>query len=249
MKPRVIPTILTNGATVIKGEEFNNWRTVGYAQAMANIFAIRDVDELMFLDVCATFNRSVIDPLLIEQFSLILNTPFSVGGGIDSVEKAITCLRLGAEKVVLGTAAVQNPNLISQIADMFGTQAVVVSVDVDEKSDNTILTHSGKQSTNLNFLEFAVLAERSGAGEILLQSQNRDGKMVGYFLDGISQLRDAVSVPIIASSGAGSPNDFLDGIKAGASAVAGGAIFQFTENTPKSVSQFLSENGVAIRNA
>ena len=248
MKPRIIPTILTDGSTVIKGEEFNNWRTVGHAQSTANVFASRDVDELMFLDVCATSNGSVINPDLIEQFSLILNTPFSVGGGIDSVEKAIKCLRLGAEKIVIGTAAVENPDLISRVADVFGSQAVIVAVDVDENSGGRIFTHSGKNKVNLDFIEFARLAEEKGAGEILFQSPSRDGKLCGYFLDGIRQLRDAVSVPIIASSGAGSPNDFLDGIKAGASAVAGGAIFQFTENTPKSVSQFLSENGVAIRN-
>ena len=248
MKPRIIPTILTNGSTVVKGEEFNNWRTVGNAQAVANIFANRDVDELMFLDVHATANKGVIDPSLIEQFSLILNIPFSVGGGIDSLEKAISCLRLGAEKVVLGTAAVENPKLISQIANLFGTQAVVVSLDIDESSETEIFTHSGKQRAKLNYLEFASLAEYHGAGEILLQSPIRDGKMCGYFLDGIKRVREVVKVPIIASSGAGSAQDFLDGITSGASAVAGGAIFQFTENTPRGISDFLVQNGIQVRN-
>jgi len=116
MKVRVIPSILTDGITVVKGEKFNNWRTVGSAEATARLYASRDVDELMFLDVTARSRNTLIDRDLLKHFTNVLNIPFSVGGGINSLEEAKSCFRNGAEKIVLGTAAILNPRFITEIA-------------------------------------------------------------------------------------------------------------------------------------
>ena len=131
MKIRIIPTILTDGLTVVKGEKFDNWRTVGSAEATARLYASRDVDELLFLDVNARSRNSMIDKTLLTHFSNVLDVPFSVGGGINTLENAKFCFRFGAEKVVLGTAAIKNPKLITEIADVFGNQAVAVAAPIN----------------------------------------------------------------------------------------------------------------------
>jgi cyclase len=162
MKIRVIPTILTDGQTVVKGENFNNWRTVGTAEAIARLYAKRDVDELLFLDVKARSRNSIVDKNLLLHFSNVLDIPFSVGGGINTLEHAKVCFRNGAEKVVLGTSAILNPSLISEIADIFGNQAVIVAVDFVEDKDNRIAINSGNKNKEVPIFEFITSLERLG---------------------------------------------------------------------------------------
>lgn len=247
MKFRVIPSILTNGNTVVKGTNFDNWRTVGSAQATALLYSSRNVDELMFLDVTATQQNRVIDPKLIQHFSNVLNIPFSVGGGIRTLEDASICMRAGAEKIVLGTSAFENPNLVSQIARSFGSQAVTVAVDIASVASRKIRTRSGTSSQDLEALQFAVHLENLGAGELLIQTISRDGLMEGIDIEIIKEVVTLVDIPVIASSGVGKLSDFEDAYHAGASAIAAGAFFQFTQFTPQDVRNYLIDNNIPTR--
>lgn len=247
MKFRIIPTILTDGTTVVKGTKFNNWRTVGSAEATARLYAARDVDEIIFLDVTARSKGKSIDLDLITKFSRQLRVPFSVGGGIDSVEIASQCLRNGAEKIVLGTAAFEKPELISQLSSTFGSQAVVVAVDIPQSNGDSIAIDSGRTIVEISPRDFAAMAQERGAGEIIIQSVEKDGMQVGYDLQTIKKFAEFLTVPIIASSGAGSATDFAEAFYAGASGAAAGAIFQFTELTPSRVRRDLESLGIPVR--
>jgi len=247
MKIRIIPTILTDGLTVVKGENFNNWRTVGSAEATARLFASRDVDELLLLDVKARSRNSMIDKNLLGHFSSVLDVPFSVGGGINTLEDAKFCFRFGAEKVVLGTSAVKNPKLISEIADVFGNQAVIVSVDFESDLGSGVRIESGTGKAEIKSLEFIESLAALGAGEILLQSIQRDGTLSGMDFSRISRISSLTTLPVIASGGAGCLDDFYQAVRSGASAVAAGAIFQFTQVTPKEVRAYLAEKDVLVR--
>ena len=247
MKIRVIPTILTDGLTVVKGEKFDNWRTVGSAEAIARLYASRDVDELLFLDVTARSRGTMIDKNLLTHFSNVLDIPFAVGGGISTLEDAKDCFRHGAEKIVLGTAAILNPRLVTEIAEKFGNQAVIVSVDFEQDDSSQIVGNSGKSVSNLKSLEFIQGLESLGAGEILLQSIQRDGTLSGMDFKRIELVSTLTKLPVIASGGAASLNDFQLAVLSGASAVAAGALFQFTHVTPKQVRTYLAEQGIATR--
>ena len=247
LKIRIIPTILTDGLTVVKGEKFDNWRTVGSAEATARLYASRDVDELLFLDVAARSRNSMIDKQLLTHFSNVLDIPFSVGGGINTLEDAKSCFRFGAEKVVLGSAAIANPTLITEIAEIFGNQAVIVSVDFESDFSDEIRIHSGAVQTEVQSLEFIENLEAFGAGEVLLQSIQRDGTLSGMDLNRISEVSKLTNLPVIASGGASSLEDFHKAVQAGASAVAAGAIFQFTQITPLDVQNYLTMQGVSVR--
>jgi cyclase len=247
MKIRIIPTILTDGLTVVKGEKFDNWRTVGSGEATAKLYGSRDVDELLFLDVNARLHNSMISKTLLGHFSRELDIPFSVGGGIDSLSDARLCFRLGAEKVVLGTAAIRNPNLITEIAETFGNQAVIVSIDFMDSTSNRISIHSGTVEASVKSLEFIERLSELGAGEVLLQSVQRDGTQSGMDFERIAQVSKLTTLPVIASGGAGNLNDFHKAVVSGASAVAAGAIFQFTQVTPKQVRDYLREQKIPVR--
>ena len=247
MKVRIIPTILTDGLTVVKGEKFDNWRTVGSAEATARLYASRDVDELLFLDVNARSRNSMIDRTLLAHFSNVLDVPFSVGGGINTLEDAKFCFRFGAEKVVLGTAAIMNPELITEIAEVFGNQAIIVAIDFENDVSNRIRIESGSAETKVNSLEFIENLAALGAGEILLQSVERDGTLTGMDFNRVSQVSKLTTLPVITSGGAASLSDFHQAILAGASAVAAGAVFQFTQITPTQVRYYLSKQGISTR--
>jgi cyclase len=247
MKVRIIPTILTDGLTVVKGENFVNDRTVGSAEATARLYSKRDVDELIFLDVKARLQNRMVNLDLISKFAELLDTPFGVGGGINSIEDARHCIRRGAEKVVLGTAALQNPKLISEIAAVFGSQAVVVSVDIADDFGKTLGSKSATEIVDMDALEFALKAQELGAGEILLQSVKHDGLMQGVNIGAIKTISEKIKIPLIASSGVGKPEDLLNAFSNGAAAVAIGALFQFTQTTPKTLRDYLKDHGINVR--
>jgi cyclase len=247
MKHRIIPIILTDGTTVVKGTNFNNWRTVGSAEAVAKLYASRDVDELILLDVNARSHGKHIEKNLVEIFAESLSVPFGVGGGIDTIETARELLKCGVEKVVLGTGAYVDFNLIKKISDEFGSQAVTVSVDLFENNTFQMCVNSGKNLIEKNALEFVEKVIENGAGEIILQSVSHDGLRKGMDLKSIEIFSNNFDIPIIASSGAGTLQDFELAIKAGASAVAAGAIFQFSQITPRDVRNYLSKQGIRVR--
>ena len=247
MKIRIIPTILTDGLTVVKGEKFDNWRTVGSAEATARLYASRDVDELLFLDVNARSRNSMINRTLLTHFSNVLDVPFSVGGGINTLEDAKFCFRFGAEKVVLGTAAIMNPKLITEIADVFGNQAIIVAIDFVGDLSGQIMINSGKTVADIEVLQFVSSLEELGAGEVLVQSCQRDGNLSGMDFSRIRQISALTKLPVIASGGASSLEDFHRAVLSGASAVAAGALFQFTQITPKLIRSYLVKQGISMR--
>jgi len=247
MKVRVIPTDRTDGTTVVKGEQFNNWRTVGSAEAIAKLYARRNVDELLFLDVNARRFGGTISEELIRIFSDVLDIPFAVGGGIDTYEDAARCFRNGAEKVVLGSSAIENPNLITEIASGFGSQAVIISLDVRENNSNELMIHSGQRASAEVLETFAPKIEGLGGGEILLQNVEKDGLMKGMDLKSIEAVAKMTNLPIIASSGCGSVDDAMSALRSGASAIAAGAVFQFTQLTPLIVREKLREANFQTR--
>jgi cyclase len=246
-KVRIIPTILTDGLTVVKGESFKSWRSVGNTQAMARLFSLRDVDELMLLDVSATLENRVISFETVLEFSEILTIPFSVGGGIRSVSEARKLLRAGAEKVVIGTSAYNDPKLLMELVNQFGSQSVVVSVDITQNVPYQLVIKSGTEIVDIGLGEYVLKLNEIGIGEILLQSIHHDGKLSGMNYPAIEFVSRLAKMPVIASSGASSREDFLEALNRGASAVAAGAIFQFTEVTPKLVKDYLESNNFEVR--
>jgi cyclase len=246
VKRRIIPTLLSDGVSLVKGERFHSWRTVGSVVAAARVFAMRDVDELTVLDVRATGEHRSISPGMIAEVAEALQVPLSVGGGIASVEAFEAALRAGADKVVLGTAAL-DADFVTACANRFGSQAVVVAVDVltDGAGETAVL--SGTRPTGITATELAVRLADAGAGEILVQTVDRDGTLTGMNVESFGRIARAVSVPVIASSGAGGYDDLHAAFETGVDAVAAGAMFQFTEQTPKGARDFLAARGVDVR--
>jgi len=248
LKVRVIPTILTDGFSQVKGEKFNSWRTVGSVITAAKVFARRDVDELVLLDVNARKLLRTIDKSLVATLAEFLRVPFAVGGGVNSLQDIEALLSQGADKVVLGTSALETPGLIADAAGMFGSQAVVCAIDFRKINGNYLVSgESGSRTYKESALSAALNAQNYGAGEILLQNVDRDGTMSGVDTDLIKSLQAELTVPIIASGGVGKLEDFESLLAAGASAVAAGAIFQFTQVTPKEVRKYLGEKGYPVR--
>lgn len=247
VKFRIIPSILTDGTSQVKGTEFVNWRTVGSVLQAVKVHAARDVDEIVLLDVMATRQNRPISADLVSSVSRSLRVPLAVGGGIRGVEDVSTLLDAGADKVVLGSGAFEVQGLVGELAEVFGSQAVVCALDVANDTGASMAVRSGTVEVLGDSLDAARSLEAEGAGEILLQNVKRDGSMGGPDLARIRQLAAALSVPIIAGSGVASGSDVLKVQQAGASAVSIGALFQFSQETPGSLKEFLAAAGVPVR--
>ncbi len=247
MKIRVIPSILTNGVSQVKGEKFNNWRTVGTVMQAVRVHAARDVDEIVLLDVTATKERRLINPRLVEEVSKDLRVPLTVGGGIRSVEDVAELLAAGADKIVVGTGFLEEVDLIADLANQFGSQAIVVAVDAVESASNTVAIRSGTVELAVSPSEYATRASYQGAGELLVQNVIRDGTQTGMDHRLISAVSKAVSIPVLASSGLSSPDDAVSAVKSGASAIVAGAILQFTQVTPRDIKKSISSAGFDVR--
>lgn len=238
---RIIPTLLARGDKLVKGERFDSWRTVGVVEQAFRIHQARAVDEICLLDVAATPEGRGPDFDSIERLTASCFSPVTVGGGVRSVEDVRRLLTIGADKVSICTGG---PRLVNEIANRFGSQAVVAVTDV---KDGYAMVRCGTTVTRQPAVGWAVCCETHGAGEILLTSVDRDGTMQGYDLDLIRAVSEAVSIPVIASGGCGTPQHALEAIQAGASAVAIGAMFLFSDETPKSVAAYLNQHGVEVR--
>ena len=247
MKIRIIPTILSDGSTVVKGKNFDNWRTVGNAFAVARLFGARQVDELLLLDVKAREKNRIISEQLINDFAENLNIPFSVGGGINTLSDASKCFRAGAEKIVLGTSSITNPNLITEIADVFGNQAIIVAIDFHRTSGNEIVINSGTKAIEFDVFKFISGLDKLGAGEILIQSVEREGTLAGPDLNKIEMVSALTDLPLIVSGGISNGQDAVNAINCGASALAIGALFQFTKTTPRDLHNHLIGAGINVR--
>lgn len=224
---RIIPTILMKNGHLVKGEQFKADRIVGNALQAARIHAMRGVDEIMILDVTATKEGREPDYAMIEKLTSTTTVPVTVGGGVNKLEYIRNLLASGADKVCIKTAV----ELIEPAADKFGSQSIVQCWDIPELVQ-------GEKIFNI---------EAKGAGEILMQSIPRDGTMQGYDLNLIRLLAGLVEVPAIASGGCSGYKDMHQAILAGADAVAAGALFQFTDATPKGAAEYLHSHGVEVR--
>jgi len=249
LKTRVIPTLLHKDATLVKGVGFDSWRPIGSAMQAVRVFNLRDVDELVFLDIRATLAGQAPDYELIDELADACFMPLTVGGGVRTVEHAATLLRVGADKVALNSVCIEDPGVVSDIAERFGAQCVVASIDARASADgHVVVTRSGTRTTGRDPVSLAVELERRGAGELLVGSIDRDGTMQGYDLELIRRVSEAVGIPVIASGGGGTYAHMLAALReGGAAAVAAGAMWQFTEQTPAGAKRFLAEHGVPVR--
>lgn len=250
LKTRVIPTLLFKNSGLVKGVSFDSWRRIGAALPAIKVYNMRDVDELVFLDISASLENRSVDFEEIDRLADECFMPFTVGGGIRSFEDIRKALRAGADKVSMNTAAVERPELIREGAKSFGSQSIVISIDAKKHPSGqyTVVTHSGTKDTHLPVLEWAKRVESLGAGEILLTSIDKDGTMNGFDLDLFKQITDGVSIPIIGAGGAGNYSHLAEAIKiGGCSAVAAASMFHFTEQTPQEAKRYLASQGIAVR--
>lgn len=250
LKKRVIPTLLIKGFGLVKGSKFNNWRRVGSVLPAIKIFNQREVDELIVSDISASQNHNEPDYETIKDFCSDCFVPLTIAGGINNIEHVQKLFDVGTDKISVNTAAYENPKLISQIANQFGSQSIVASIDVKRKNNDEwdCYSYSGTKKTNKELKNWIKELEDRGAGEILITSIDYDGTMSGYDLQLIKSVTEITKVPVIASGGAGNFQHMSDAIlKSGASAVAAGSIFQFTEQTPIEIKKKLSECGIKTR--
>ncbi len=250
LKTRIIPTLLWKDFGLVKGVAFDSWRRVGTVLPAITVYNSRDVDELVLLDITATPQQREPDYDAVRDFAGQCFVPLTIGGGVNSIEAIRGLLRAGADKVAINSAAYARPELIGEAAGRFGSQCVVVSIDArrDEQGRYSCYSHCGQQATGQELVAWARRVEELGAGEILLTAIDRDGTQQGYDLDMIRQVSEAVTIPVIASGGAGQPEHFLQALQHGADAVAAASLFHFTEKTPADIKNYLRQQGIAVRN-
>lgn len=248
---RIIPCLDVNNGRVVKGVNFVNLRDAGDPVEIAAAYDKAGADELVFLDITASSDnrRTVVD--MVRKVAETVFIPFTVGGGIRTVEDFRMLLREGADKISINSSAIDNPRLISDAADKFGRQCVVVAIDARRRADGkgwNIYKHGGRVDVGIDALEWAMEADRLGAGEILLTSMDCDGTRNGYDNELTSLIASHVSVPVIASGGAGNKEHFYDALtKGGADAVLAASLFHYKELEIRDLKEYLSERGIAVR--
>lgn len=246
LKTRVIPCLTIKDLRLVKSIQFKEHRNIGSYIAAVRVFNARDVDEMIVLDLDAA--KTGIKPWLLEELTKECFMPLTIGGGIKTLEDIRTLLKLGADKVAINTAALERPEFISEAAEKFGNQCIVISIDAKKMNNHyEVFKNGGTAGTGRKPEEWAKEAEKLGAGEILITSIDEDGRMGGYDLDLIKLITEAVKIPVIACGGAGKPEDFVPAVKAGASAVAAASIFQYTQITPMNIKEYLSKSGIETR--
>ena len=250
---RVIPCLDVTEGRVVKGINFVELRDAGDPVAMASVYDDEGADELVFLDITASSDdrRTMVD--VVEQVADQVSIPFAVGGGLRTVDDARAMLRAGADKIAFNTAAVNDPTVLSSTAAAVGSQSLVVAVDArrrvaaDPDQGWELTIHGGRTSTGLDAVAWCIEAVERGAGEILLTSMDQDGTKAGFDLELIRRITSAVSVPVIASGGAGSAQHCVEAVKAGASAVLAASIFHFGELSIAEVKRDLDAAGITVR--
>jgi cyclase len=249
LRVRVIPCLDVKDGRVVKGVQFVSLRDAGDPVEQARAYDAAGADELMFLDITASHeNRGTILDVVARTADVCF-MPLSVGGGIRTVEDARRLLLAGADKISINTAAVENRDLIAACADAFGSQAAVVAIDAKRVGDQwRVFTYGGRTDTGLDVVAYAAEAASRGAGEILLTSMDRDGAKIGYDLDLLKAVTSAVSVPVIASGGAGAAQHMVDAVTEGrADAVLAASIFHFGEVSISEVKQAMAQANIPVR--
>ncbi|GAA4095867.1 imidazole glycerol phosphate synthase subunit HisF [Nocardioides kongjuensis] len=253
---RVIPCLDVDAGRVVKGVNFQELRDAGDPVELARLYDAEGADELTFLDISASHEGRATTMDIVSATAEQVFIPLTVGGGVSSVEDVDRLLRAGADKIAVNTAAIRRPELIAEIADRFGNQVLVLSVDarrvvagsgVTTDSGFEVTTHGGRQSAGLDAIEWAVRAAELGAGEILLNAMDADGTTDGFDLELIRRVRAEVSIPVIASGGAGAVEHFPPAVEAGADAVLAATVFHFGTLRISDVKASLSAAGVPVR--
>ena len=246
---RIIPCLDVKEGRTVKGVNFVGLRDVGDAVELGQEYAMQGADELVYLDISATVEGRNTFTSLVERISEKINIPFTVGGGISSIDDAARLLDAGADKVSINSAAVRNPSLIDEIASKYGNQFVVLAIDAKWVDDRWLITtHGGRQLTNRELFAWAREVEERGAGEILLTSMDHDGTRNGYPCDLFAELSQRLSIPIIASGGAGSVDDIAQVLTNGcADAALAASIFHYGEMTVGELKRQLHEKGIKVR--
>ena len=250
---RIIPCLDVKDGRVVKGTHFLSLRHAGDPVDLAKKYCEDGADEVIFLDISASNENRKTKVHLARKIAMGMNIPFTIGGGIGSVEDARVVLTNGADKVSVNTSAVKSPKLVSDLADLFGTQCVVVAIDAKRsprtKSGFTVCTSGGSHDTGIDALAWSKEVDIRGAGEILLTSIDRDGTKDGYDLELTRMVCSEVSIPVIASGGCGKMEHFLKILKGpdAADAALAASVFHYGEFTVNQVKEYLSENGVKVR--
>lgn len=250
LKVRLIPTILLKDGRMIKTVQFDQYRDVGNPATVAKVYDAQYADELIFLDITATVENRHFLFDIVRQVATECFIPLTIGGGIRTIEQAREVLQAGADKIAINSAAVEQPELIAELAKKFGRSTVVVSIDykVNPEGEPEVFTHRAQRATGFDPVEWAKEVDTRGAGEILLTCVDREGTMQGYDLEICSKVANAVSVPVIISGGCGTIQDLVDGILIGnASAVAAASIFHFTDQSIYKAHSHMREQGLPSR--
>ena len=261
---RIIPCLDVDHGVVVKGINFKNLRHAGDPVELARRYCEDGADELVFLDITASVEKRRILKEVVRSVARELDIPFTVGGGIRTVSDAELVLCNGADKVSVNTAAVERPEVVTEMADVFGRQCVVVAIDAKRRYDNLegrmtvetaerrcwfeVYTYGGRKPTGVDALQWARRVEELGAGEILLTSMDRDGTKLGYDVELTRAVSELVNIPVIASGGAGRPEHFLEVFTEGkADAALAASVFHYTEYPVPVVKRYLAERGVHVR--
>jgi cyclase len=249
LSKRIIPCLdIKNGRTV-KGVNFVNIQDAGDPIALATKYSETGADELVFLDISASEERRKTMSTWVREVAKNIQIPFTVGGGISSVDNVEELLKNGADKVSVNSSAVKNPDLLNQISDRFGKQCLVLAIDAKyDGKDWWVYLVGGKEKTNLKLFDWALEGQKRGAGEILFTSMNNDGVKGGFALDALKKLNEILSIPVIASGGAGKMEDFADVFtQAKADAALAASVFHFGEIEIPELKKYLDEKNIPIR--
>ena len=248
---RIIPCLDVHGGRVVKGVNFVDLKDAGDPVEIGKAYDQAGADELVFLDITASSDRRATVVDMVRKVAETVFIPFTVGGGIRTVEDFRAILREGADKISIKSSAIQTPELISAAADKFGSQCVVVAIDAKKRADGSgwnIYKNGGRIDVGIDAVEWALKAEKLGAGEILLTSMDCDGTKAGYDLELTRAIADAVRIPVIASGGAGTLEHFKEALtEGGADAVLAASLFHYKELEIREVKEYLKKEGISVR--
>ena len=247
-KIRIIPTLLFNDQVLVKGKQFKSWRVVANLFHMIKLYSLREVDELIFLDINAN-QSGKINFSLIDEFADQCFMPLTIGGGIKSLSDIESLLKIGADKVSINSSINKEPNLVKEAVKQFGSQCIIVSIDYKKiNNEKKVFINSGNTNTNFNLYDYINKIEDFEPGEILLTSIDHDGMMNGFDVETIKSINNKTKIPIIASGGAGKCEDFVSLISStDIKAIASASIYHFTEVTPLDVKKYIKKKGFNTR--
>jgi cyclase len=246
---RIIPCLDIKDGRTVKGTNFEGLRDAGDPIELAAKYATEGADELVFLDISATNEGRTTLIELVKKVGAEVNIPFSVGGGINSIEVAYNILQSGADKISINSSAVSNPHLINQLAEAFGVQCVIVAIDAKQINDKWYVhTHGGRYNTEIDLFLWAHRAQELGAGEILFTSMDHDGTKEGYAINALEKMNNILSIPIIASGGAGTVSHFIDVLQEGvAEAALAASVFHYQQIGIPDLKQQLKQKNIPVR--